>query len=47
MVRGCIKFGVSRGSLKSGVGRGLWVSQVWRGFDEFVGLSSPVALVGF
>ena len=53
-IRGCIKsdvghgsWVVGHGSLKSSVGRGLWVSQVQRGVDEFVGLSSPVALVRF
>ena len=36
---------MGRGSLKSVMGRGLWVSQVRHGFDEFMGLSSLVALV--
>ena len=46
-IRGCIKFGVGRGSLNSIMGNGLWVSQVRRGFDGFVGLSSPSWLSQF
>ena len=46
-VRGCIKFSVSRSSLNSIMGNGLWVSQVRRGFDGFVGLSSPSWLSQF